>query len=395
MGLALLLIVSSVPAPTRAAEPSSNRSHAAQAYLDLLENFIGYAEEHWNEKDSCYDAVGAGVTWPRGNGGVCLTSAVLLTEYPERQTFSPRKIPRQVLLDHTRRAIRSLCLSSNVCTDPRAKKPGTWGGNDPARGGWHWQAGLETEHWVLAAYLLKSQLDADTLALVHQVAGAEADGAANRPIQSARPGDTAADDASWNAGILGVCSAVYADDPRAKRWDDYAKHWALNMEGRQPDRTSKQLIDGKPLGEWLVANNVYPDMTLENHGFWDLPYQTSFADLSEAIVAHKMCKLPVPEALHAHVLEEGDNILKWLSSARWRFALPAGNRLGRARRPAQLGFYDTRNDAQPTLGSGGRKPLYQPADAAAVGLWRRLDSRPRFRLSNRFGSGLDVQLPAS
>src|SRR3954470_19749473 len=161
------------------AQGVTHDSAARNSYLGLVENFLGFAEQHWNENAKSYDAAGSGVTWARGNGGVCLVAAVLMSEYPERDTFSPRKVPRTVLLEHVRQTLRSLCLTSNVCTDPRAKKPGTWGGVDPSRGGWHWQAGLETEHWVLAAHLLRSQLDADTLELVRQVAGAEADGAAD------------------------------------------------------------------------------------------------------------------------------------------------------------------------------------------------------------------------
>ena len=39
--------------------------------MALLENFAGFAEAHWNEKEQSYDARGSGVTWARGNGGVC------------------------------------------------------------------------------------------------------------------------------------------------------------------------------------------------------------------------------------------------------------------------------------------------------------------------------------
>ncbi|MEX0643139.1 MAG: hypothetical protein WD468_10590 [Pirellulales bacterium] len=324
--LSALLVFGSYQVGHTAEQAGATPQSAAQAYLNLLENFTGFAEQYWNAEAQSYDASGAGVTWARGNGGMCLTIAVLLTEYPDRELFTPKRIPRQVLFDHARRAIRTLCFTSNVCTDPRAVKPGKWGGPDPnpKRGGWHWQAGLETEHWVLATHLLAAQLDDDTLALVKQVAGAEADGAANRPIQSARPGDTAADDCSWNAGILGVCAAIYADDPRAKSWDEWAKRWALNMEGREPDRKSQRLIDGKPLGEWLVSTNAFPDLTIVNHGFWDLPYQTCFADLSEAILAYKMCNRPIPEAFHANVLEEGDQILKWLAMPDGDLLCPQG-----------------------------------------------------------------------
>ncbi|MCC7475687.1 MAG: hypothetical protein IT425_09840 [Pirellulales bacterium] len=311
---------------TVAAPPVGNRSQAGQAYLDLIENFIGFAENYWNNEADSYDAQGSGVTWARGNGGMCLGIAVLLTEYPDRKCFTSKQIPRKVLFDHLRLATRTLCLTSNVCTDLRAKKPGTWGGPDPnpRSGGWHWQAGLETEHWVLAAFMLRNQLDEDTLSLVRQVAGAEADGAANRPIHSARPGDTAADDCSWNAGILGVCAAIYSNDPRAQRWDECAKRWALNMEGREHDRTSLRMIDGRPLSEWLVSNNANPDRTIVNHGFWNLPYQTSFADLSEAIVAYKMCGRAVPEAFHAHALASGKEILQWLVTPDGDLLCPQG-----------------------------------------------------------------------
>ena len=83
-------------------------SKAARQYLGLIENFAGFAEQHWNEKEGCYDAHGSGVTWARGNCGVCLVMAVLLTELPERTEFFPQKISRAVLLNHTRRAIRSV-----------------------------------------------------------------------------------------------------------------------------------------------------------------------------------------------------------------------------------------------------------------------------------------------
>jgi len=147
MVLLLVLTAGGRAADDRPAPASLNQ--AARQYLGLIEHFAGFAEQHWNEKTQSYDAKGAGVTWARGNGGVALVNAVLLTELPDQATFSPRRIPRHVLFDHTQRAIRSLSLTSRVCTDPRATRPGTWGGHDARRGTWHWQAALETEHWIM------------------------------------------------------------------------------------------------------------------------------------------------------------------------------------------------------------------------------------------------------
>jgi hypothetical protein len=282
----------------------------AKSYLTLLENFAGWCEEHWNEQEEAFDAKGAGVTWPRGNGGVCITYAVLLTEFPDRAEFAAKKVRREVMLDHARRAMRSVALANKGCTHPLAKKPGMWGGAHGSDRG-HWQSALETEHWVVAAHLLAKELDDDTRALVRQVAGAEAD-LCLKTIPQGKPGNTAADDCCWNAGLLGVCAAIFADDPRAAKWDEWAKRWALNTEAREPDRTSTRVVDGRPLGEWLVSTQGFPDLTLENHGFWDLPYQVCFAALSEPIVAHAMCGRKVPEAFYLNAREEGEEILKWL-----------------------------------------------------------------------------------
>jgi hypothetical protein len=86
--------------------------------LRLLENLAGWAEGHWNEKDGSYNAAGTGVTWARGNGDVSIVHAVLLTELRNRPALTPRRVPREVLLDHVRRTLRTLCRTNRNCTDP-------------------------------------------------------------------------------------------------------------------------------------------------------------------------------------------------------------------------------------------------------------------------------------
>jgi hypothetical protein len=303
----LMAALAAVTPLGRASAPAPAKSdNAYRQYLQLLENFAGWAEQHWNEQEQCYNAKGAGVTWARGNGDVCLVYAVLLTELSDRPMLSPRKIPRQVILDHVQRTLRTICLRNKNCTNPQAVKPPTWGGPT-------WQSALETEHWAFAARLLTDQLDDRTKALVRQVATAEADNSKNKRIPGAKKGDTAADDCCWDAGVLGVVAAIYADEPRAASWNESAKRWALNVEAREADWSSSRLIDGKPLREWIVSTNVYPDLTLENHGFWDLPYQVCFAALVEPALAYQVCGEKISEAFYAHAREEGENILKWMT----------------------------------------------------------------------------------
>ncbi len=273
-------------------------------YVALLEGFAGWAEQHWNESDQAFNAAGRGVSWARGNGNVCVGYAVLLTERPEQAHFSKHRIPRKRLLDHVRRALRTLCLTNRNCTHrDRATKP-RWGGPS-------WQSGLETSGWAWAAHLLAGQLDDETLALVRQVATAEAD-QIKKQIPSRVRNDTGSEDCIWNTALAGVAANFYADDARAASWDEWAKRWALNAFSRKPDRTSDQLVDGRPLAQWLVSVNLHPDRTLENHGFWSVPYQADFAGFAEAELAYRVCGKAVPAAYRLHAQPLWDDVLAWL-----------------------------------------------------------------------------------
>jgi hypothetical protein len=301
----LAVVVLTLPLAAQAAAPVVvEGDKAADQYLKLIENFAGWAEKHWDEKQQCYDAQGSGVSWSRGNGDVCLVHALLLTAQPDRSHFSSRKMARSVMLDHVRRTIRTLCLSNKNCTHAQRIRPPTWGGPD-------WQSALETSRWLWAAYLLRDQLNDDTRALVRQVATAEAE-ASKKEVPTGPPGNTAGDDCVWNTSLLGMAAAFYDDDPRAACWDEWCKRWALNAEGRDADRKSQQMVDGKPLGDWLVATNVHPDFTLENHGFWSVPYQAECEEFSVAALAYHVRGKKIPEALTLHGKQDGE-ILRWLT----------------------------------------------------------------------------------
>src|SRR5262245_9417240 len=104
--LSIFIVFTFYLSSTEAAESKS----ASSQYLALIENFVGWAEQHWNEKDQSFNAKGSGVTWARGNGDVCLCYAILLAELPERKEFCGKKIPRDTLQEHLRLALRTHCL---------------------------------------------------------------------------------------------------------------------------------------------------------------------------------------------------------------------------------------------------------------------------------------------
>ncbi len=270
-----------------------------QLYLQLIENFVGWAEQsgRFTQTDllepggGYFDAAGSGVTWARGNSNLCIAYAVLLDAYPERERFSIHNIPRRQLETHLRHTIRAVCLSNKNCSRHRPSSR-NWGG--PA-----WQSALELIGCAWAAKLLGEQLDTDTQALVREVVCAEADHL-DKAIPSRRFDNTGAEDCCWNTPLLALAACQYPDDARAATWDRLGKKWAYNGVSIGPDAESSQLLDGQPLRGWIVSENLHPDLTLENHGMWSVGYQVSQQHFGEAVLAYQLSGRQVPDALAHH-----------------------------------------------------------------------------------------------
>ncbi len=265
-------------------------------YLALIEDFVGWAEsgDHFRDSDDLeagggyFEAQGRGVSWARGNSNLCIAYAVLLSEHVERDHFTRRRVPRRVLRDHLRKTIRSLCLSNKNCSR-HVSEAHRWGGPS-------WQSSLEFIGAAWAAQLLGDSLDDDTRQLVDLVLAKEADHL-GKPIPSGKVGDTRSEDCIWNAPLLALAANKLAGDSRAKKWDELAKRWAVNATSKAGDRQRDQLLDGRPLREWILSENVYADLTIENHGFWSVPYQFEYGLLGQADLAYRVFGKPVPEAL--------------------------------------------------------------------------------------------------
>jgi len=268
-------------------------------YLRLIENSVGWAEHtgKFVESDEqepgggYFEAKGAGVTWARGNGNLCLAYALLLEELPERQRFSIYQIPRQRLEDHLRRGLRTLCLANRNASRHKPTKH-TWGGPS-------WQSALEAIGAAWAAHLREKHLDADTLALVREVVSKEADHL-EKEIPSGKEGNTRSEDCTWNTPLLAFAANKYADHPHAARWDELCKKWAINAMSTKDDAGSTKVIDGRPLKEWIVSENVYPDLTIENHNMWSVGYQCASQSFGEGALAYRVFGRPVPEAYAHH-----------------------------------------------------------------------------------------------
>ncbi|NLE37616.1 MAG: hypothetical protein GX621_06280, partial [Pirellulaceae bacterium] len=268
-------------------------------YLQLIENFVGWSEHlgTFVESDEqepgggYFEAAGRGVDWPRGNSNLCLAYALLLEEFPDRRRFSIYEIPREQLEDHLRRALRTVCLANKNSSRHKPAKH-VWGGPS-------WQSSLGMIGLAWAAHLREKHLDEDTLALVRELTWREADHL-EKKIPSGNQGNTQSEDCTWNTPLLAFAANKHADHPRAARWDELCKQWAINALSTKDDARSTELVDGRPLGEWIVSENVYPDLTIENHQMWSVGYQCSSQLFGEGALAYRVFGRPVPEAYSHH-----------------------------------------------------------------------------------------------
>lgn len=316
--VALIAAIAAGPAAAQPAPGALSSAEKRAQMVDVIERFVPHAETFWRPSDlreprtGRYDAVGPGVTQPRGAGNIAIAYATLLTARPEQERFGG--VPRAELLEHTIQSIRHEALTSTQSGAGYDR----WGGGT-------WQASLETYGWGFAAKLLWPHLDEETRALVRRVITAEADILITKPIESREFGDTGAEDSGWNTPTPALATVMFPDHPNRVRWEETAQRLALNASSTRLDEASDLLVDGRPLRDWIVSANIHPDLTMENHGFFNPIYQqVTHANIGEGAAIYAQSGHPVPEAFSFRTEEIWDRVLGPLTTDDGDFVATAG-----------------------------------------------------------------------
>ncbi|QNN53933.1 discoidin domain-containing protein [Nocardioides mesophilus] len=265
--------------------------------LQVIERFVDRAEDFWQESAGTFDANGAGVTQPRGKGNIAIAYATLLTARPDQQFFGEERHPRSELLDHVDRTIFDAAMTNK-------SQGGNWGGGT-------WQAALETSGWGTAAYMLRDQLSDRTLDVAGKVIRYEADILINKKAATATPGNTGGEDNGWNTPLPELAAGWWPTNPHAPAWRRTAQRLAVNASTVPSDvSNTEDVVDGRTVADWTESSNLLPDLTLENHGFFNPLYQQVIGyDMGEAILTSRLTGQPVPEAFEFRVEKIYDKIL--------------------------------------------------------------------------------------
>lgn len=89
------------------------------------------------------------------------------------------------------------------------------------------------------------------------------------------PGDSKAEEDSWNAALLGLAVAMMPEHPNADAWQRRNVELLLASAARPADLDDPTTINGVPMS-WLQGTNIADDGTLENHGILHPLYMVSF-----------------------------------------------------------------------------------------------------------------------
>jgi hypothetical protein len=300
------------------APPTLSNSAKQTLLIETVEKFVPRAESFWRASDlkepetGYFEAAGSGVDQARGDGNMAIALATLLTARPQQAEFAG--VPRATIESQVIQVIRHEALTNKLSGAGYDR----WGEGT-------WQASLETYDWAFAAKLLWADLDEETRELVRRVVTGEANILITKPIASGEWGNTGAEDEGWNTPTPELAAIMWPDDPHAEEWLRTAKKIAINASSIAADKTSNQQIDGAPLSEWNASVNLHPDLTLENHGYFNTIYQmVTHLLIGDAAVMDAHFGKPIPEAFSFRTEEIYDKVLGPMVTGDGDILAPAG-----------------------------------------------------------------------
>ena len=249
--------------------PAIAQTNSQQIYLQCLTNFETYAESIWTTSGTVPDAGywgdggSTGNGGIRGNSGVAVAYAVLCLALPNDPKYPTR-------LARVRQAL-NYDYNTHVTGSYNTVSGNKWGWSSGtvstcASSGTDWQSSLWTGEMALTALLLQTNLPAITVSNVQRVLASEATHRAGVLPCSGYLSDTKAEENGWDTYVLALAAAWMTNDVNAGNWLYMAKYYMANTY-------TIANTNGDPLAAWISTTNIFPDFSLENHGYFHPEYQ--------------------------------------------------------------------------------------------------------------------------
>lgn len=228
-----------------------------------------------------------------------------------------QNISRAQLLAYARWQLRSIACQHAAVT------PGGWG--------LQWQSALWATTAGQAGWLLWDKLSRQERAYVAAMVASEADAVAARGPHYYRtragieisPGNSKADEVSWDLTAPALALAMMPGDKRAATWRRTVVEYAIAAFARPSDLTSNTVVNGVNISKNLPGTNANEDGTITNHGIINPDYIQNVLHLWWAASMLRSAKVPVPESLflNADIVYRALTVVKFESPP---YAAPGG-----------------------------------------------------------------------
>jgi hypothetical protein len=170
----------------------------------------------------------------------------------------------------------------------------------------HWQSAQWSSKCAVAGWLLWDHLEPIDREYVRKMIEYEADRFNNMTPPSANANytkDTKAEENGWDAtGIQAAC-CLMPNHPRHEIWRKKAIEYRVTAVATAEDSKNDQIVDGKPVKDWVSGYNLDALGALGNHRSYPHPdyMSTSMRHPTEAAIYLTLSGQPVPQANRFHL----------------------------------------------------------------------------------------------
>jgi hypothetical protein len=176
--------------------------------------------------------------------------------------------------------------------------------NSASGWGHTWQSAFWSARAGTAAWLLWDKLPVATRTAVVNMVQSEASGLTYYQVPYYQdptgkvlyPGDSKAEENSWNSTILQLALAMMPTHPLASVWSRKNAELLVSAYSRPQDLTDPTVINGQPLSAWLHGSNIFADGTLVNHGIVHPDYMAAIIQNLTAPLVAALAGKPAPIA---------------------------------------------------------------------------------------------------
>ncbi len=137
------------------------------------------------------------------------------------------------------------------------------------RWGENWRSSLWASLLGVISVFCREVLDEDLLQRIREITAFEA----NRFIDLSPPSgceiDTKVEENAQDAMILSWAINLNPDHVNAPEWEDALKVWSVNIASAVLDKTDHTEYFGSSVSRTVSTQNLFPDLTAENHGFFN------------------------------------------------------------------------------------------------------------------------------